>query len=208
MPGLLDSTRHRPGAAIGVGIQQLLIDHGIAAIVLGAAIEGDFTMVLAGVVAHLGYFPFPVAVGAAAVGSFLGDCCWYALGRSHTGRFRSGQFYRKVGPKIEQVARRVGVWQLVAARFVYGTKVASMYFWGLHGLRFARFALVDAVGCTLGAGAFVGLGYLIGNGAEVVVGRVKRLEVAVIGALVIAALVLVAIKIAARRRAGSDSATP
>jgi membrane protein DedA with SNARE-associated domain len=187
-----------------VKLQQLLIDHGLAAVLLGAAIEGDFTMVLAGVVSHLGYFAFPVAVGTAAVGTFIGDCAWYFLGRSHTDRFRAGRLYRRVGPRIEQVARRLGVWQLIAARFVYGTKNASMFFWGLHGLTFGRFALVDAVSCIAGAVVFVGLGHLIGNGAEVVLGRVKRVELLALGVAAAAIIAFIGYRVLVRRRAGSQ----
>jgi membrane protein DedA with SNARE-associated domain len=191
-----------------VDLQRLLIEHGFAAVLIGTAVEGDFTMVFAGVVANLGYFSFPVAVGVAALGAFIGDTCWYLLGRAHTTRFRSARFYRNVGPHVEKAARKLGVWQIVAARFVYGTRIASMLFWGLHGLTFPRFALVDAIGCIAAATAFVGLGYLIGNGADVILHQVKRFEFVLLGALVVTVVVLVAIKYAAKRREASDEPAP
>lgn len=191
-----------------IDLQHLLIEHGLAAVAIGSAIEGDFTMILAGVVSHLGYFRFPVAVGIAALGAFIGDCCWYFLGRAQTTRFRGGQFYRKVGPRIEQIARKVGVWQLVAARFVYGTKNASMFFWGLHGLRFARFALVDAIGCTAGAAVFVGLGYLIGNGADAIMPLVKRFELVLLGALVLAVAGVLGVRRRNQRRREREKPLP
>jgi membrane protein DedA with SNARE-associated domain len=191
-----------------VDLQGILIEHGFAAVLIGTAVEGDFTMVFAGVVAHLGYFSFPVAVGVAALGAFIGDSVWYFLGRAHTTRFRGGRFYRKVGPHVEKAARKLGVWQIVAARFVYGTRVASMVFWGLHGLSFPRFALIDAIGCLAASTAFVGLGYLIGNGADVILHRVKRFELVLLGAVLVTALVLIAIKYAARRRETADEPAP
>jgi hypothetical protein len=41
-----------------MGIQRLIIRHGLLAVLLGSAFEGDFTLILAGVVAHLG-LPIP-----------------------------------------------------------------------------------------------------------------------------------------------------
>lgn len=168
-----------------MSLEQLLIEHGPAAVVLGAMVEGDFTLILAGVVAHLGIFPFPVAVASGAAGSLLGDCMWYVVGRLRGPRFRAGRIYRRVGPRIEGLARRFGVWQLLLARFVYGTKNASMVFWGLQGLPFGKFAVVDALGCALGTLVFAGLGYLVSGSAQALLGKVRRVELWLLGAIVV-----------------------
>jgi hypothetical protein len=46
----------------------------------------------------------------------------------------------------------------------------------------------------------VGLGYLVGDGAEALLGRVKRFEFLLLGALVVGVLVLVVIRVLAQRR--------
>ncbi|HEY8256812.1 MAG TPA: DedA family protein [Gemmatimonadales bacterium] len=168
----------------------MLIRHGVTAVVLGAIFEGDLTLVLSGVVAHLGIFSFPVAVAAGACGSLVGDCLWYWLGRLKGPAFRSGGLYRRVGPRIESLATRFGVWQLLLARFVYGTKNPSMIFWGLQGLPFGRFAAVDALGCSMGTFVFAGLGYLVSGSAEALVGRVRRIELWLLGALVVGVVIV------------------
>jgi membrane protein DedA with SNARE-associated domain len=190
-----------------MGLQRLIIRFGLAAVFLGSGLEGDLSMVLGGVVSHRGYFPPSTAIAAAALGAFAADCVWYAVGRLNTTRFQNASFYRKVGPRIEQIVRRIGIWQIVAARFVYGTKNATMLFWGLHGLRFHRFVMVDAIGCVLGASFFVGLGYLVGDGAEVLLGRFKRLEFLLLGGLAVGILVLAVIRMMEQRRtAAADRA--
>jgi membrane protein DedA with SNARE-associated domain len=151
------------------------------------------------VVAHVGIFTFPAAVAAATAGSFVGDCCWYWLGRMRGPKFRAGRIYRRVGPRIEDLARRFGIWELLLARFVYGTKSASMLFWGLQGLPFARFAAVDACGCALGATVFAGLGYLVSDSAAALLGRVRRIELWLLGAVVIGAALVLIIHMTAKR---------
>jgi membrane protein DedA with SNARE-associated domain len=183
-----------------VSLQSLIEQHGAVAIFLGAALEGDLSLVLAGVVAHLGFFPLPLAIGCGAAGSLTSDCLWYALGRWRGPRFRAGAIYRRFGPQVEKLARRLGPWQLLTARFVYGTKNATMVFWGLHGLDLRRFLPIDALGCVLGTSAFVTLGYLLGGSAEALMGRVKRIEYLLLAGVVVGVLVLVVIKYVLRRR--------
>ena len=166
-------------------LQQLLIRYGLVAVLLGSGLEGDFTLILSGVVAHLGIFAFPLAVAAGAVGSLIGDSAWYILGRLRGPRFRAGKLYGRVGPTIERLARRMGPWELLAARFVYGTKAASMVFWGLHGLSLPRFLPIDTLGCVLGSLVVTSLGWLVSGSATALMGHVKRFELWLLGAFVV-----------------------
>ena len=181
-------------------LERLLTEYGILAVLIGAAFEGDLTLILAGVVAHRGFFSLSEAIGAGALGSFVADCLWYALGRWRGDRFRAGRLYTRVGPTIERLARRIGAWELVASRFVYGTKSASMVFWGLHGLAIQKFAIIDAIGCVLGAGVFAGLGYLLSGSAQALIGHVKRLEVLLLAAVVLGVIAVIIVNRVARNR--------
>ena len=171
-------------------LQELLIRYGLIAVLIGSAFEGDFSLILAGVVSHLGIFPFWLAVGAGTLGSLVGDSLWYGFGRFRGPKFREGKLYRRVGPTIDRLARQLGPWELLAARFVYGTKAASMLFWGLHGLSLPRFLLIDAIGCVLGSLVFTGIGYLLSGSAQVLLGHVRRVQLWLLG-VVIAGAVLV-----------------
>ena len=168
-----------------MNIESLVVHYGLVAVLLGSAFEGDFTLILAGVFAHLGYFPFPLAVGVGTVGSLVGDLAWYSLGRVRGPRFRAGRFYRRVGHRIEALARRFGPAQLLAARFVYGTKAASMLFWGLHERPLVRFLMVDSVGALIGSLVFTGLGYLVSGSATLLLGKVRRVQLWLLGVLIV-----------------------
>src|SRR5437867_1604066 len=174
-------------------LQQLLIRYGLVTVFLGSAFEGDFTLILAGVVAHLGIFAFPLAVAAGAAGSLIGDSAWYTIGRLRGPRFREGKLYRRVGPTIGRLAKRMGPWELLAARFVYGTKAASMVFWGLHGLPIGRFLLIDSLGCVLGSAVFTTLGYLVSGSATVLLGHVRRFERWLLGGLLVGVVIVIII---------------
>jgi membrane protein DedA with SNARE-associated domain len=187
-----------------MGLQDLMLRFGLGAVILGSAVEGDFTLILAGVIAHLGYFPFPLAVAAGALGSLLGDLAWYGLGRMRGPKFRGGRVYQRVGPRIERLARRLGPAELLAARFVYGTKAASMVFWGLHGMTLPRFLVIDAIGCTLGSLVFTGLGYAVSGSATVLLGHVRRVQLWLLGALVVGVILVLVINWTAKRELHID----
>jgi membrane protein DedA with SNARE-associated domain len=171
-------------------IQELLIRYGLIAVLIGSAFEGDFSLILAGVVSHLGIFHFWEAVAAGAIGSLFGDSLWYGFGRFRGPRFKEGKLYRRVGPTIDRLARQLGPWELLAARFVYGTKAASMLFWGLHGLSVPKFVVIDFLGCILGAVVFIGVGYLVSGSATVLLGKVHRVQLWLLGAIIAGAVIV------------------
>lgn len=187
-----------------MSFEHLILRYGLAAVFVGAAVEGDLTLILAGVAAHLGYFAFPTAVVASVVGGFLGDLAWYVLGRLRGPRFRAGRLYRRVGHRIEMLARRLGPAELIASRFVYGTKAASMLFWGLHGMSVPRFVLVDAVGCVVGSLVFTGLGYAVSGSATILLGRVRRVELWLLGAVLVGAVLVFVIHWTAKKELHVD----
>jgi membrane protein DedA with SNARE-associated domain len=187
-----------------VNFEHLILRYGLAAVFLGAAVEGDLTLILAGVGAHLGYFSFPAAVAASVVGGFLADLAWYTLGRVRGPRFRAGRFYRRVGHRIELLAHRLGGAELIASRFVYGTKAASMVFWGLHGMSLPRFVLLDAIGCVIGSLVFTGLGYAVSGSATVLLGRVRRVELWLLGAVLVGAVLVFVIHWTAKKELHVD----
>ena len=187
-----------------MNLEHLIARYGLTAVLVGSAVEGDFTLILAGVFAHLGYFPFPLALAAGVLGSYVGDFAWYLLGRLRGPSFRAGRLYQRVGPRIERLARRLGSAQLIAARFVYGTKAASMVFWGLHGMPVVRFAIVDAIACVIGALVFAGLGYGVSGSATVLLGHVRRVERWLLGAVLVGALLVFVIHWTAKKELHVD----
>ena len=54
-------------------MEALLLRFGLIMVFLGTAVEGDVTMMLAGVTAHLGLFRLAEAVAVGALGGFAGD---------------------------------------------------------------------------------------------------------------------------------------
>jgi membrane protein DedA with SNARE-associated domain len=174
-----------------VGLEELLSRFGLLAVFLLAAIEGDISVILAGVVAHLGFFSLFAAIAVGTIGACAGDCAWFFIARSHAATIREGRIYRRIGPTVEALAGRLGVWSIIAARFVYGTRIATIVFWGVQRLSFVKFALCDLAGCALWASLFATLGYLLSGSAAALIGEIKRVEVwLLVGFIAVAAMLL------------------
>lgn len=170
--------------------EAFLAHYGLIALFLLATVEGDVSLIVGGVLAHLGILPLVGVIIAGALGNLGGDLVWFWLGRRHSERIRATKFYRAVGPRIERLTRRMGAWQLLVSRVIYGTRNASMLYWGQNGLAPLRFILIDGLGCALAATGFALLGYLVGHGTSVLTGQVKRVEQWLLGAVVVGGLIV------------------
>mgnify|MGYP003289612125 FL=1 len=182
-------------------MEEILTRYGLLALFVLAAVEGDVTLILAGVVSHLGIFNLLPAICVGTVGAFAGDCVWYWVGRSRSTSIRRSWLYRRMGGGAEQLAQRFGVWEIIAARFVYGTRIASVLFWGIQQLPFVRFAALDLIGCVLWAVVFSSLGYFLSGSAAALIGDVRRIEIWLLVAVAVLVFFSLLSRYLLRRRA-------
>lgn len=175
-------------------MEEFLIRYGLIAVFAGSAVESDVIPILSGVVAHLGYFGFFGALAANVSGRFLADCLWYWLGRGFGKRIEKFAFYRRQLPKTERVFGKMGVWQILAARLMYGLRNATMLFWGVKKLSFAKFATIDFVGCLVWGAFLTSLGYFLSFSADAIIGDVKRIEIGLLIFVVIGVASILLIK--------------
>jgi len=180
-------------------LESFLSQYGLIALFFIATVEGDVSLLVAGVLAHLGVLPATGAIVAGAAGNLAGDAVWFALGHTHRDRIRASRLYRAVGARIERLASRLGPWQLLAARIVYGTRNASMLFWGQLHLPWGRFLLIDGLGCMLAAAGFVAIGYAVGQGTAALTGEVRRIEHWLLVAVLVGGLIVLGISKLARK---------
>jgi membrane protein DedA with SNARE-associated domain len=173
--------------------------YGLLAVFVGAAVEGDMVVILSGVAAHLQLLNFPAALATGWLGAVFADCVWYGIGRSRSTQARHTKTYQLVGPRIEELAGRLGAGEIIIARFIFGTRIVSMLFWGIRELPFARFAILDAVGCAIWATALAGLGFAFSGSAAALLGRVKHVEKWLLVALIVATTATVLIRQLLRR---------
>src|SRR5579862_5226667 len=109
-------------------MEAVLVRYGLVAVFFGAMLEGDVSVILAGVLAHLGFFDLGAAIVVGACGGIVADIVCYVIGRTHAATIRNTAVYQRVGTFVEHLVGRIGPWQVSLARFIYGTRIASMLF--------------------------------------------------------------------------------
>jgi membrane protein DedA with SNARE-associated domain len=166
-------------------MEAVLIRFGLPAVFLGNTLDNDLTPLLAGVLAHLGYLDATRAFLTGALGALTGDCAFFAAGWLWSARAKRTDVYRRLGPRVEALVGRVGAYELLAARVVYGIRYVSMLFWGIQRMPPAKFLLVDAFGCAAWVGLLTSLGFFMSETAREIIGGVRRIELWLAGALLL-----------------------
>jgi membrane protein DedA with SNARE-associated domain len=166
-------------------VAQLLQQYGYLAVLIGAVLEGETILLIAGFAAHRGYLNIGAVVAVAAAGGFAGDQAFYWLGRLR------GNAVIARWPKLQLRARKVQAllarhhsWIIVGIRFMYGLRVAGPVLIGMSGVPPLRFAAFNLLGAILWAGLIGGAGYLFGQAVELMLGHVRRYEELALAALV------------------------
>jgi membrane protein DedA with SNARE-associated domain len=196
----------RAAAALNrMPLEQTVATWGLFGVFLGTFFEGETILVLGGFLAHRGYLSLPWVIAAAFAGSFCGDQLFFFIGR------RQGLRALERHPRWQERAARVlGLLRrhetpvILGFRFIYGIRSVTPFVLGAGGSGPLRFLLLNGIGAAVWAAAIGTLGYLLGHSIEVLLGEVKRFELAIAGAILLvgAAVWLV------RRRAGDVGRQP
>jgi membrane protein DedA with SNARE-associated domain len=157
----------------GLGVfsfRYLLLNHGylllflyVLAVAIGLPIPADPLLLLMGAMVGNHIYFFVPSLLAAALPALLGDILWYELGRLR-GRSVLGLLCKlsfepdSCVKKTEGAFAKRGAGALLFAKFVPGMGLLSASLAGISRMRYWRFLLADAAGCTLWAGAYLFLG--------------------------------------------------
>ncbi len=173
-------------------IEDLIRQYGLWAVFIGAMIEGDLSLLFAGVLAHYGLFSFSEAILTGTIGGFVGDVISYVIGYRGKEWIKNSNFYRRAQPQLERLCARFGVYSIFLVKYVYGLRTASAVFWGFAHMRFRRFGPLTLASCALWALVLVGSGYFFSGAIGAIIGEVKRIGLLLLLAFVIACVIALA----------------
>jgi membrane-associated protein len=141
-------------------------------------IEGDITLLLAGVLAHgyfFGEYSFARVLLWGTLGGFVSDNAAYIVGRG----FRKGvcdlKFYRVTQPRIERLSTKFGPLSIFLSKFIYGLRWASCIFYGVARMSYLRFMVLSFSSCFLWVFLLSGAGYFFSGAVMNLIGDFQRL---------------------------------
>ncbi|MGH9766273.1 MAG: DedA family protein [Blastocatellia bacterium] len=175
-------------------IEDLIREYGLWAVFFGVMIEGDLTLLFAGVLAHYGLFSFSEALLTSTLGGFIGDSISYLIGYTGKEKIKNSNFYQRAQPQLERMCARFGIYSVFLVKYVYGLRTASAIFFGFAHMRFLRrFGPLTLVSCAAWAMVLIGLGYFFSGAIGVIIGRVRRAGIVLLVAFGIACAVALAL---------------
>src|SRR6266567_9027735 len=153
--------------------------YGVFALVM---IEGDLTLLLAGVLAHTGFFDdgllkgygFAKVLFWGTLGGFASDNLAYGAGRLFSGTVRNFRFYRSASPRIERLSNRFGTLSIFISKYVYGLRWASCAFYGVARMRYLRFVPLSLGSCFLWVFILSGVGYFFSSAVMGLIGDFRH----------------------------------
>jgi len=164
---------------------ELLEKYGLWAVFFGTMIEGDLTLLFAGVLARAGLFSLQEALLVGVAGGFVGDSLSYFIGARFRNRARTLNIFLRARARIEKLMSRFGILSVFIVKYVYGLRTASAIFWGLAHFGFVKFALLTLVSCAVWVGILGGLGFTFATGVEKLIGDLHRIQIALLVIIVV-----------------------
>jgi membrane protein DedA with SNARE-associated domain len=167
-------------------LQQLIEHYGYLAVFVGALIEGETILVMAGYLAHEGYLNLGVVMAVAAIGGFIGDQFFFTLGR-YRGREILARFpsIQVRAARVEKLVLRYQYWLIIFIRFMYGLRVAGPIFLGMARVSPVRFAVVNLLGAIVWAVLIGGAGYVFGEAVSLFLHDAQRYEAYLLGGILV-----------------------
>jgi membrane protein DedA with SNARE-associated domain len=192
-----------------MNLEYVILHFGYIAVLVGTFFEGEIILILGGFAAHRGYLDLPLVIGAAFLGSLLGDQFYFFLGR-----YRGRAFLEKHPDWDGRISRfrrlmdRFGTPFMIIFRFLYGLRTVAPFAIGLSDISTVKFMALNALSAAVWAVALGILGYVFGHAMEIVLDDVKKYELVVMAGLVAAAVSVFIIQrlLSKRRRGGKDGA--
>ena len=159
-------------------LNDLIFQYGLYAVFILVMIEGDITLLIAGVLAHSGFFgeySFAQVLIWGTIGGCLSDNLAYFAGRAFCEGVREVRFYRAAKPRLERLTNKFGPLSIFLSKYIYGLRWASCVFYGVGRMPYLRFLLLSFSSCFLWVLVLSGAGYFFSGAVMGLIGDFQRL---------------------------------
>jgi membrane-associated protein len=158
-------------------LYELIGQYGLYAVFILVMLEGDITLLLAGVLAHSGFFgeySFARVLLWGTLGGCASDNMAYLAGRAFCESVREFRFYRAAQPRLERLTTKFGPLSIFLSKYIYGLRWASCVFYGVGRMPYLRFLSVSLASCFMWVFLLSGAGYFFSGAVMGLIGDFQR----------------------------------
>ena len=159
-------------------LNDLLYQYGLYAVFILVMLEGDITLLMAGVLAHSGFFgnySFARVLLWGTLGGCLSDNLAYFTGRGFCEGVREVRFYRAAKPRLERLTNKFGPLSIFLSKYIYGLRWAACVFYGVGRMPYLRFLALSFARCLTWGFILAGAGYFFSGAVMGLIGDFQRL---------------------------------
>lgn len=159
-------------------LYDLIGQYGLYAVLILVMIEGDITLLIAGVLAHSSFFgeySFARVLIWGTLGGCASDNLAYFAGRAFCEGVREVRFYRAAKPRLERLTNKFGPLSIFLSKYIYGLRWAACVFYGVGRMPYLRFLLLSFASCFLWVFILAGAGYFFSGAVMGLIGDFERL---------------------------------
>src|SRR4030095_14045987 len=158
-------------------VNDLLFQYGLYAVFILVMLEGDITLLLAGVLAHSAFFGpyrFAQVLTWGTIAGCLSDNIPYFAGRVFCEGVREFRFYRAAQPRLQTLTNKFGTLSIFLSKYIYGLRWASCVFYGVGRMPYLRFLVLSFASCFLWVFVLSGAGYFFSGAVMGLIGDFQR----------------------------------
>lgn len=168
-------------------LSHLIEQFGLYAVFFLVVIEGDLTLMLAGVLAHSSFFgeySFARVLLWGTLGGVASDNFAYLAGRVFGKTVRGFRFYRSAKPRLERLTSRFGALSIFLSKYIYGLRWASCTFYGVTRMPYLRFLPISIASCFLWVFILSGVGYFFSSAVIGLIGDFRHVGKILLGIVI------------------------
>jgi membrane-associated protein len=164
-------------------LEQIIVLHPVLAVFVSSFFSEEIIVFLA-ILSGRGIINFWIVFCAGILGLLCFDSLCFLAGKSKFGKYVEEKFFKEHFKSVGGINKSRAFFYLFVTKFIYGTRIASLMYYGMRKMSYKRFVVYDFVSLVFWACIMLGAGWLAGKGFDVLL-RVTK------GAGKLAALVLV-----------------
>jgi membrane protein DedA with SNARE-associated domain len=166
--------------------------YGYLGIFLGCFMEGETTILIGAMFAKLGFLSLTQVIFCSLLGTFMGDCTFFFLGR-YFGRslLKRFQFLQRKTDLARRIINRYGNLIVAVMRLLAGFRAAILVLLGCSHFGGLRFLALDFLATATWAVCVSLIGYSFANVAYIFVRDVRGYEGMIIPLVVVIAVLVI-----------------